>query len=79
MDDVNDFRKYANEIYDEISDCGYTKAPSRLLITDKVEVVQSVALHHVILENYHNFGKDWVLWGLPKLWSSMECSYGIFL
>ena len=50
MDDVNDFRKYANEIYDEISDCGYTKAPSRLLITDKVEVVQSVALHHVILK-----------------------------
>ena len=42
MEDVNDFRKYANEFYDEISDCSYTKAPSRLLITDKVDVVQSV-------------------------------------
>ena len=47
---MEDVKKYANEFYDETSDCSYTKAPSRLLITDKVDVVQSVALHHVILK-----------------------------
>ena len=50
MDDIGNFQKFANEIYNKISDCGFTKPPSRLSITDKVDVIQSVALHHVILK-----------------------------
>lgn len=50
MDNIEDFRICVEENYDEILDCGFTKPSSRLLITDKVDVVQSVALHHVILK-----------------------------
>ena len=50
MVNVEDFRIFANEVYDDIVDCGFTKPLSRLLITDKVDVVQSVALHHVLLK-----------------------------
>lgn len=50
MENADDFRKYVGENYDMILDCGFTKPSSRLLITDKIDVVQSVALHHVILK-----------------------------
>lgn len=50
MENIDDFRKFVEENYDEISHCGYIKPSSRLLIADKVDIVQSVALHHVILK-----------------------------
>ena len=47
---VEDFQTFANEIYDVIIDCGFTKPLSRLVISDKVDVVQSIAFYHVILK-----------------------------
>ena len=50
MEDVDELREFVGEKY-IISECGFTK-PSRLsLSTDKIDLVQCIALHHVILKS----------------------------
>ena len=38
------------EKFEMISECGYNKPSSKLSLTDKVDLIHSVALHHVILK-----------------------------
>ena len=52
MEDVEEFRQFVGNNFDIISECGFTKPSSRLsLSTDRVDLVQCVALHHVILRS----------------------------
>ena len=51
IEDVDDLRQFVGEKFDIISECGFTKPSSRLsLSTDRIDLVQCVALHHVILK-----------------------------
>ena len=51
MEDVDELREFKGEKYD-ISEYGFTKPSSRLsLSTDKIDLVQCIALHHVILKS----------------------------
>ena len=78
---VEDFRTFANEICDVILDCGFTKPLSRLVISDKVDVVQSIALHHVILKTLgelSQFREGLETSRLPEVWSSIVNSYESF-
>ena len=48
---MQEFRQFVGENFDVISECGFTKPSSRLsLSTDRIDLVQCVALHHVILK-----------------------------
>ena len=49
MDDPDELRSVVGENFDLISECGFTKPTTKLTMDDKVTLVQSVALHQVIL------------------------------
>ena len=52
MEDADELREFVGEKYDIISECGFTKPSSSLsLSTDKIDWVQCIALHHVILKS----------------------------
>lgn len=51
MENVDELRDFVGENFDVISECGFSKPSSKLSVTaDKIDLVQSVALHHVILK-----------------------------
>jgi len=49
VNDADELRSVVQDNFDLISECGFTKPTTRLGMNDKVTVVQSVALHQVIL------------------------------
>ena len=49
MDDPDELRSIVGDNFDLISECGFTKPTSKLTIDDKMTLVQTVALHQVIL------------------------------
>lgn len=49
MDDPDELRSVVGENLDLISECGFTKPTTKLTMDDKVTLVQSVALHQVVL------------------------------
>ena len=49
MNDADELRSVVQDNFDLISECGFTKPTTRLGMNDKVTLVQSVALHQVIL------------------------------
>ena len=51
MEDVDELKEFVGEKFDMISECGYTKPSTRLLSTDRIDLIQCVALHHVILKS----------------------------
>ena len=50
MDDPDELCSVVGENFDLISECGFTKPTTKLTVDDKVTLVQSVALHQVILK-----------------------------
>ena len=50
MDDPDELRSIVGDNFDLISECGFTKPTSKLTIDDKMTLVQTVALHQVILK-----------------------------
>ena len=50
MDDPDELHSVVGENFDLISECGFTKPTTKLTMDDKVTLVESVALHHVILK-----------------------------
>ena len=50
MDDPDELHSVVGENFDLISECGFTKPTTKPTMDDKVTLVESVALHHVILK-----------------------------
>ena len=46
---ITTLQEVVMENTDEFFKCGYTKPIARIVIADKVDIVQSVALQHVVL------------------------------
>ena len=51
MEKVDQLQSIALENFDLISDSGFTKPSSRLIMLDKTTIVQSISLHAVILKS----------------------------
>ena len=49
--DADELRKIAMSNIDTITDCGFNKPIAKLELSDKVNIVQAVALHKVILSS----------------------------
>ena len=43
-------QKFSIENFDEVSEYGFTKPSSCLVVSDKVDIIRSVSLHHVIVK-----------------------------
>ena len=49
--DADELRKIAMSNIDTITDCGFNKPIAKLELSDKVNIVQAVALHKVLLSS----------------------------
>ena len=47
---MKDCQEFVGSHFDVISESGFSKPSYKLSLTDKVDLIQSVALHHVILK-----------------------------
>ena len=47
---MKDFQEFVGSHFNVISESGFSKPSYKLSLTDKVDLIQSVALHHVILK-----------------------------
>ena len=47
----------AGDNFDELTECGFTKPSSRLSLSDKVDIIHTISLHHVILKSLGELGR----------------------
>ena len=47
---IENLKEIVGENFDELMQCGFTKPSTRLVLADRIDVIQTVSLHHVILK-----------------------------
>ena len=79
--DADELRKVAMSNIDTITDCGFNKPIAKLELSDKVNIVQAVALHRVYClhwVNLHSFVRVWPVWMLPRPFKTTQNCCSLF-